>query len=161
MGDTDEAMIGADWPDWAWYPFVGVCTVFVLAFVPIMLKESKTESTTKAEKALRSKFKKFQGKYLVLYILLMLSDWVQGTNMYTLYQSYGVDIGTLFLTGFGTSAIFSLFIGPYIDRWGRKKACLLYCVGEVVINLLEHSTDFTVLLAGRVIGGLTTALLFT
>merc|ERR1712070_499827 len=52
-------------------------------------------------------------------------------------------------------------MGPYIDYYGRKKACILYCLGEVVINILEHSTDMTTLLVGRVIGGLTTALLFT
>merc|ERR1712021_57225 len=76
-------------------------------------------------------------------------------------MSYQVDIGTLFLTGFATSGICSIFIGPYIDQYGRKKACVLYCVLEVVINLFEHSSNFQILLAGRVLGGLSTALLFT
>lgn len=52
-------------------------------------------------------------------------------------------------------------MGPYIDRYGRKKACILYCVLEILIQILEHSPNFQVLLCGRVIGGLTTALLFT
>eukprot|EP00656_Telonema_subtile_P056198 TRINITY_DN8932_c0_g1_i4.p1 TRINITY_DN8932_c0_g1~~TRINITY_DN8932_c0_g1_i4.p1 ORF type:complete len:383 (-),score=106.51 TRINITY_DN8932_c0_g1_i4:38-1186(-) len=76
-------------------------------------------------------------------------------------QSYEVDIGTLFLTGFATSGVCSMFVGPYIDQYGRKLACVLYCVLEIVINLLEHSSDFKLLLVGRVLGGLSTALLFT
>lgn len=128
-----------------------------------MVSTSETASPTpkKASPELRSKFERFKWKYTVLYVVLMLSDWIQGTNMYTLYKGYGVDIGQLFLTGFAASAVFSCVMGPYIDYYGRKKACILYCLGEVVINILEHSTDMTTLLVGRVIGGLTTALLFT
>jgi len=123
--------------------------------------EDPKKNSTAADEKLRAGYKRFRMQYFAIYVVLMLSDWVQGTNMYTLYQSYGVDIGTLFLTGFGASAVFSLFIGPLIDKYGRKRACLLYCAGEVVINILEHSTNFQILLLGRVIGGLTTALLFT
>jgi len=123
--------------------------------------DSKNVAITAKDTKLRAEFVQFKQSYVFLYVVLMLSDWVQGTNMYTLYQSYGVDIGTLFITGFFTSGLFSLWIGPLIDKYGRKKACILYAVGEVVINLLEHSNDFTVLMVGRVIGGLTTALLFT
>ena len=31
------------------------------------------------------KFRKFQLSYLIVYLLIMLADWLQGTNMYTLY----------------------------------------------------------------------------
>lgn len=79
--------------------------------------------------------------------------------MYTLYQSYGVDIGTLFLTGFASSAIFSTFVGSLLDRFGRRNGCLVYCLIEIVTNVMEHSTDFRILLAGRVCGGLSTALM--
>jgi len=136
----------------------------ILAFGFISLNRSSSEPAKKEKKEdaeLRQKFNAFKLNYFLLYVVLMLSDWVQGTNMYTLYQGYGVDIGTLFLTGFGASGVFSLFLGPFIDQYGRKKACILYCVGEVVINIMEHSHDFHILLIGRVIGGLTTALLFT
>jgi hypothetical protein len=44
-------------------------------------------------------FRIFQFKYLSVYFIIMLADWLQGTNMYTLYTSYGVNVGTLFLTG--------------------------------------------------------------
>ena len=31
-------------------------------------------------------FRKFQLSYLVVYLVIMLADWLQGTNMYTLYS---------------------------------------------------------------------------
>ena len=31
-------------------------------------------------------FKQFQREYLWVYYLVMFADWLQGTNMYTLYQ---------------------------------------------------------------------------
>ena len=46
-------------------------------------------------------------------------------------QSYDVDIGTLFLTGFLSSAVFGTFLGMYVDMWGRRFGCLLFCVLEV------------------------------
>ena len=122
--------------------------------------DSNVDNVSTKDHKLRAEFALFKRSYVFLYVVLMLSDWVQGTNMYTLYQSYGVDIGSLFITGFFTSGIFSMFIGPFIDKYGRKKACILYAIGEVVINIIEHSDNFTILIVGRVIGGLTTALLF-
>lgn len=53
---------------------------------------------------------------------------------YALYASYGLDkdaIANLFLTGFASGALCSTFIGPLIDRRGRKAGCVLYCVLEV------------------------------
>ena len=81
--------------------------------------------------------------------------------MYTLYQSKGVDVGSLFLTGFLSGALFAPFLGSLVDRYGRKRSCQLYCLLEIVINTLEHSDSFAVLLFGRVLGGVSTNLLFT
>lgn len=61
----------------------------------------------------------------------MLADWLQGTNMYTLYQSYGVDVGMLFLTGFSSSAVFGTFLGLFVDRFGRRNGCIVFCLLEV------------------------------
>jgi len=34
----------------------------------------------------RKSFEACQRKYLAVYLIIMLADWLQGTNMYTLYQ---------------------------------------------------------------------------
>ena len=70
---------------------------------------SNSEATTQA---VPQGFAAFQSKYISVYLVIMLADWLQGTNMWTLYDSYGVDIGTLFLTGFVSSAVFSASPNP-------------------------------------------------
>lgn len=67
----------------------------------------------------------------MVYLTVMLADWLQGTNMYTLYQSYGVDVGTLFLTGFSSAAVFGTFLGLFVDRFGRRNGCIVFCLLEV------------------------------
>jgi len=106
-------------------------------------------------------FKAFQRQYLTVYAIIMLADWMQGTHMYTLYLSYGVNISALFLTGFFSGAVFAPFLGSLVDKYGRKRSCVVYCVLEVIINTLEHSTHFPTLLLGRVLGGISTNLLFS
>lgn len=108
-----------------------------------------------------SKFHSFRRQYMVVYVIIMLADWMQGTHMYTLYLSYGVNISTLFLTGFLSGAIFAPFLGSFVDKFGRKRSCIVYCILEIIINVLEHFHSFPVLIAGRILGGISTNLLFS
>ena len=98
---------------------------------------------------------------MVVYYVIMLADWMQGTHMYTLYLSYNVNISALFLTGFLSGAIFAPFLGSAVDKFGRKRSCVAYCILEIIINTMEHSQNFIVLLIGRVLGGISTNLLFS
>jgi MFS family permease len=106
-------------------------------------------------------FLAFRRTYMLVYLVIMLADWMQGTHMYTLYLSYGVNISALFLTGFLSGAVFAPFLGSAVDKFGRKRSCIVYCILEIVINVMEHSTNFTVLLMGRILGGISTNLLFS
>lgn len=134
-----------------------------------MLISDHTDSPTKKpnhpNKAYsEAAFLTFQSDYLNVYYLIMFADWLQGTNMYALYQSYGLlhsQIGSLFLTGFISSAVFGTFTGSYIDKFGRKNASIFYCILEVIINSMEHSSSFPILIFGRVLGGLSTSILFS
>ena len=76
-------------------------------------------------------------------------------------QSYGVDVGSLFLTGFLSSAVFGTFLGIYVDSYGRRLGCIVFCILEIAINLLEHVPNMTALMIGRILGGMSTSLLFT
>lgn len=124
-------------------------------------KKKKMNGTTKTPQELEKDFQSFQRQYLTVYMIIMLADWMQGTHMYTLYLSYGVNISALFLTGFLSGAIFAPFLGSLVDKYGRKRSCIAYCILEIIINTLEHSTDFPTLLFGRVLGGISTNLLFS
>ena len=127
-------------------------------------KDSKSEGVNgnlHSHKDLHKAFGSCRRQYIVVYLVIMLADWMQGTHMYTLYLSYGVNISALFLTGFLSGMIFAPFMGGMVDKSGRKRACIVYCVLEIIINTMEHSTDFTILLTGRVLGGISTNLLFS
>lgn len=110
---------------------------------------------------LHGEYNIFRRKYLTVYVIIMLADWMQGTHMYTLYLSYNVNISALFLTGFLSGAIFAPFLGSAVDKFGRKRSCIVYCVLEIIINVLEHYNDFTTLIIGRILGGISTNLLFS
>ena len=122
---------------------------------------SNEKGVSEKEQGLRKEYGRFRSEYMVVYLIIMLADWMQGTHMYTLYLSYGVNVAALFLTGFLSGAIFAPFLGSAVDKFGRKKSCCVYCILEIIINTLEHSTNFEILLFGRVLGGISTNLLFS
>lgn len=107
---------------------------------------------------------KLQRTYLVVYLCAMLADWLQGPFVYALYQSYGIsreDNAALFVAGFGSSAVFGTFIGSLADKHGRRNFAALYCILYFVSCLTKHVNAFSVLMLGRVTGGIATSLLFS
>ena len=122
---------------------------------------NNNSNKSKTQEQLKQEFNSFRTKYLIVYLIIMLADWMQGTHMYTLYLSYNVNISALFLTGFLSGAIFAPFLGSAVDKFGRKRSCIAYCILEIIINTLEHFDDFTTLLLGRILGGISTNLLFS
>jgi len=151
--------------EWAVYSFASLSAV---ACVLMILRSATAASTVdKArDSSSHADFAAFQTSYFRVYVLVMLADWLQGTHMYTLYSSYAesnssISVGTLFFTGFMAAGVLGTFTGPYVDRYGRKRACLVYVTLELVINLLEHCNTMKLLLLGRVLGGISTSLLFS
>jgi hypothetical protein len=70
-------------------------------------------------------------KYLFVYLLATLSDWLQGPYVYALYAAYGFkqsEIAQLFVAGFGSSMIFGSFIGGMADWGGRRAFVMLFAV---------------------------------
>jgi len=162
-----------DWPTWAMNVLLTMtaalsCTLLAAyLYAPEDEKDkggnpqSAMETTSGKSSLLAEKFDTFKRSYLSVYLIIMLADWMQGTHMFTLYLSYNVNISALFLTGFLSGAIFAPFLGSLVDKFGRKRSCIVYCVLEIIINWLEHYSDFRTLLLGRVLGGISTNLLFS
>jgi Sugar-tranasporters, 12 TM len=70
-------------------------------------------------------------KYLIVYLLATMSDWLQGPYVYALYAKYEYaqhDIAVLFVAGFGSSMIFGSFIGGMADWGGRRAFVILFSV---------------------------------
>ena len=79
--------------------------------------------------------------------------------MYVLYEGYGYSVASLYSLGFVSGAFSSPFTGAFVDKFGRKKAAMLYCLLEIVINYMEQYPILIGLVMSRVIGGITTNLL--
>lgn len=111
---------------------VGLGAAVVVAFLLQLASSGSWSSAgSRSHPKATSEFRWFQAQYLSVYLTVMLADWLQGTNMYTLYSSYGVNVGTLFITGFLSSAVFGTFLGVLTDKWGRRNGCIIFCVLEV------------------------------
>eukprot|EP00282_Hemiselmis_andersenii_P006348 CAMPEP_0114144764 /NCGR_PEP_ID=MMETSP0043_2-20121206/19701_1 /TAXON_ID=464988 /ORGANISM="Hemiselmis andersenii, Strain CCMP644" /LENGTH=241 /DNA_ID=CAMNT_0001239165 /DNA_START=23 /DNA_END=745 /DNA_ORIENTATION=+ len=151
------------WPAWAVYPTLaaaGLCSL--VFFLQKRLHHSEAEGGKAADDESRpAAFVSFQRQWMLVYLITMLADWLQGTHMYTLYSSYNQPVGLLFGIGFTSSAVFCTFLGLLVDKYGRRNGCILFCVLELIINSLEHWDSFWPLAAGRVLGGMSTSLLFT
>ncbi|KAG0286504.1 hypothetical protein BGZ98_005053, partial [Dissophora globulifera] len=94
-------------------------------------------------------FSKFRNNYLAVYLIVMLSDWLQGPYLYALYQSYSYqmyDIAVLFIVGFVSSAVFGTVIANTADVWGRKRMALLFCCTSSLASMIRLSDNYRYLI---------------
>ncbi|XP_070193238.1 molybdate-anion transporter-like isoform X2 [Littorina saxatilis] len=109
-------------------------------------------------------FAQFQRSYLLVYMLAMAGDWLQGPHVYALYDSYGMSahqIEVLFVAGFGSSMIFGTVVGSFADRYGRRANCILYGILYSMACVTKHFNNFWVLMLGRLLGGMATSILYS
>lgn len=124
--------------------------------------ETKNQEATLSTRS--SEFQSFQTNYLLVYLLAIAADWLQGPYVYALYTEYGYgkkEIGQLFIAGFGSSAIFGTFIGSIADKYGRKFNVLVFVVTYTLSCMTKHSPDFNILMMGRLLAGIATSILFS
>lgn len=107
----------------------------------------------------------FKRIYFGVYTLATAADWLQGPYIYTLYHDAKAlpepTVAALFTTGFVAAAVSASFVGSLADRYGRKAACLGYCLTYTLSCLSVLSADLFVLFAGRALGGVSTTLLYS
>ena len=80
------------------------------------LQAASSQQEAEAEK--EKQHKDLLKRYLLVYLLATMSDWLQGPYVYALYADYGYDqhdIAVLFVAGFGSSKFITHF-------------CLLACL---------------------------------
>jgi len=109
-------------------------------------------------------FSRFQLRYLPVYALACISDWLQGAYVYALYTDYGYgkkEVGELFIAGYVASAVFGTFVASLADRFGRKRTVYIFCLTYGVSCASKHFPNFWVLLFGRALAGASTSILFT
>lgn len=114
--------------------------------------------------SVKQKHSQLMKVYLPVYLLAVISDWLQGPYVYALYDAYGYtqhEIAVLFVAGFGSSMIFGSFIGGLADSCGRKKFTILYAATYALSCATKHFKSFSILMLGRLLGGVATSLLFS
>ncbi|GJN81499.1 hypothetical protein PLIIFM63780_005033 [Purpureocillium lilacinum] len=103
--------------------------------------------------------------FLVVYAFAVAADWLQGPHIYAIYK-YEKHlpeelVALLYATGFVSGAVSAPLAGQLADRFGRRLGCQLYCFTSCSSCLLIHSDRLFLLLLGRVLGGISTTLLFS
>lgn len=127
---------------------------------------------------------RFTRLFLVVYCLVMGSDWLQGVYpsrdssnnqflnnrilgpyVYSLYKDqFGLPertVAALFTTGFLSGGITGYFVGQFADRYGRKTACLVFCVTYSIACISTLVPSLPALFFGRTFGGLSTSLMYS
>lgn len=140
------------------------CAVLCLILQLIGNQVEKANSEKKDTGAVSARFAAFQRNYIIVYLLAMFSDWLQGPYVYQLYVSYGFDqqaIAELFVCGFGSSMIVGTFVGGMADKLGRKNACILYSVTYICACFTKMVPEYWTLMLGRFLSGVSTSLLFS
>jgi Sugar-tranasporters, 12 TM len=92
---------------------------------------SGTPAVSDAEAEAKKRWLVVLRKYLLVYLLATMADWLQGPYVYALYAEYGYkqhDIAVLFVAGFGSSMIFGSFVGGMADWGGRRAFVVLFAV---------------------------------
>jgi len=110
-----------------------------------------------------------QVRFLIVFWLLRMADWLQGPYFYEVYASkiiagspVSLDmVSKLFLIGFGTTGLLGPFVGKLVDSSGRRAGTLVFTLLYTIGALSTRSDLLWILIIGRLAGGVGTSLLFS
>ena len=89
----------------------------------------------------------------------------QGPYVYSLYrEQYGFPeraVAILFVTGFTSGGLTAPLVGVWADQHGRRRLCMAFCVAYTLACVCTLFPSLITLLAGRMLGGLSTSILFS
>ena len=153
-----------------YYGSFAVCAVLCI-ILQLYSRNSTSSSSSSASStksngttALNARFSAFQTNYLIVFMLAMFSDWLQGPYVYELYVSYGfsqAEIAELFVCGFASSMVVGTFVGGLADKMGRKMMCIMYSVCYIIACFTKMVPEYWTLMLGRFLSGISTSLLFS
>ena len=118
---------------WASLALCGIVTFRSSDYYKKISQRNKGNKDGEEEEGLSGDVKKAHNKllkkYLLVYLLATLSDWLQGPYVYALYSDYGFEqkqIAQLFVAGFGSSMVFGSFVGSVADKGGRRLFVIIF-----------------------------------
>lgn len=127
-------------------------------------KDKQTEEDERCTKEELARHAALLRRYLVVFLLANLAEWLQGPYVYALYASYGYshnEIAVLFVASFFSSMIFGSFIGGMADWGGRRRFVGVFSLIFAASCVSKHFKDFEILMAGSLLSGIGRSLLFS
>ena len=131
--------------------------------------QSSDSSANSAADTKPASVKSLQFRFLSVFWLLRLADWLQGPYFYDVYASKIINgvpasadmISRLFLIGFASIGVLGPWIGKLVDSFGRKAGTIAFSLLYTLGALSTRSSALMVLAFGRLMGGIGTSLLFS
>ena len=98
--------------------------------------QNKVSGDCEAEDQKPKEVAALQKRFLIVFWLMRMADWLQGPYFYEVYMSkiingqpVGLDlVSKLFLVGFASTGIFGPYIGRLVDSVGRKAGTIAYAI---------------------------------
>ncbi|KAI1322783.1 hypothetical protein F5Y16DRAFT_28216 [Xylariaceae sp. FL0255] len=107
----------------------------------------------------------FRHVFLSVYLLVMGSEWLQNPYTYSLFRQEKSlsesTVANLYIVTYASAAVSAFFAGYLTDRFGRRSACLAFCVVHSVAAVSVCADHLAVLVGGRVLAGVALTLLWT
>ena len=127
----------------------------------------KRKSSTSNQEKKPQEVSNLQSRFLVVFWLLRMADWLQGPYFYEVYSSKIINgvaatpdlVSKLFLVGFASTGILGPWIGRFVDNFGRKAGTLAFALFYTLGALSTASSNLLLLLLGRFSSGIGTSLL--
>ena len=140
--------------------FIALCAVAVASRLGSLVKMATSKGSGEAPTAQGLAARALQMRFLPVFWLLRMADWLQGPYFYEVYASKVFNgapaslslVSKLFLTGFGATALFGPAVGRLTDQSGRKLGTLAFAAFYTVGALTTRSPLLWVLLLGRLAG---------
>ncbi|KAI0533585.1 hypothetical protein GGR58DRAFT_516796 [Xylaria digitata] len=109
--------------------------------------------------------RELQWTFLRVYLLVIGSEWLQNPFMYSLFRTEKTldeaTVATLYISAYVAAAVSALFTGYLTDRFGRRRACLVFCGVHSLAAVSVCFDGLAILILGRVLGGIALTLLWT
>lgn len=147
-----------------YYGSFAACSILCIALQLYSRKQNTSSKSSPSSPSGNGRFNSFQTNYLIVFMLAMFSDWLQGPYVYELYVSYGfsqAQIAELFVCGFASSMVVGTLVGGLADKYGRKVMCIMYSVCYIAACFTKMVPEYWTLMLGRFLSGVSTSLLFS
>jgi len=147
-----------------YYGSFALCSILCVALQLYSRTQGTSSKASASSSSGNTRFNSFQTNYLIVFMLAMFSDWLQGPYVYELYVSYGfsqAQIAELFVCGFASSMVVGTIVGGLADKYGRKVMCIMYSVCYIAACFTKMVPEYWTLMLGRFLSGVSTSLLFS